>query len=535
LQSAASSWCALAALLALSLPRPASSQSSATFDDDPPLRADQTADEWEQGRYSAERFEARVKLFGTSYGNYFRSPDDEPATQVSSLSIEGRFIFALHRERRIKLYLQAIREEFDDAEILRSPTFALGLRIDGERHRFDFASRYQFDRGLLDIDDDAEPSDIRTHSAAYSVRFAEDWEWKLEGDFREQRFGFSLRERDSELLSGATSIRYRGFGRRFSPEIGIERRSRDAVDPHNDYEEEHAWVKLRFSPLDALTMSLRYRARRRDYRIETPDDSNFGRLDTRGEWSLRADWLVTRRLALNFAATRFATDSTREGKGFTADQFRFGATVRVGPMRGPRPVRAPQPPPSPAAEPARPRAGPVDEQPPATFAPTDEPTSYEPGPPPARQPTAPRAEPLEIDEGAPGPEPPAVAPSLSTEPDRGPEPADDSRPHLVAVYPIPGTDGFTLVILTNGSRRVASFPLRDPQRLVIDLEGLICASACGQSEHSEGPLLSVRSAQFSSDPRPVVRVVLDLRAGTPSPEVIERSDQILVRFGGTVR
>ncbi|HVS03968.1 MAG TPA: hypothetical protein VMT16_14475, partial [Thermoanaerobaculia bacterium] len=314
------------------LPPAIASEPAAEETDETGLGPDQTADEWEQSRYSAARYEARVKLFGTSYQNYFRVPDDRDATTVSSFSVEGRVTLTLDRERRIKTYLQAQRENFQEATILTSPTFSLGLRGDGDRHGFDAAVRYLENRELRDVDDDAEPADIYIYFAAYRLRFAEDWEWNLEGEMRDQSYSAPRRGEDSELLSGNLSLRYRGFGRRFSPEVGYERRQRDALDPHDEYAEDMAWAKLRFSPARALTFSLRYRDRRRDYRVEDPGDSNFGRDDDRDEWTLRGDWVVSRRWALNLEADHLDTDSTRQSRVFTTSQLTLGVALKVGPL-----------------------------------------------------------------------------------------------------------------------------------------------------------------------------------------------------------
>jgi hypothetical protein len=515
---------ALALLLAAA---PAAADDNDALDlDDATLRPDQTADEWEQSRYTAERVEARVKLFGTWYENYFRVRDEAQATTVNSLSAEGRVTLTLHRERRIKMYLQAIREDFQDADILTSPTYSLGLRADGERHRFDAAFRYLENRESLDIDDLAEPSDIHTYYGAYSLRFAEEWEWALEGELRDQRFPEPRQFDDSKLYSGSTSIRYRGFGRRFSPEIGYESRRREAVDPHDDYDETMPWIKLRFSPFDRLTASLRFRDRRREYSTGDSDDSNFGRVDERDEWTLRADWVVARRLALNLEADWLTSDSTRESRNFTASTLVLGTTVKVGPMRDARPSRRVVLTPKPVApESARPEpemvAAPPEPAPPAPVvaAPPGERT---PTPVPEPVPATAALEAVPAGESAATKPPVPVAPAPRGAP---------ASARFVAVEPRAYAARPTFHIRVAGELRFSSFTERDPRRFVVDLDGAECAGTCGTLELGSGPVIRIRSVQLAAGPRSIVRVVFDLRDPAARVEVGREVDRVVVRFG----
>lgn len=527
-------WRRWALTLLLAVAPAAADDNDAPDLDDATLRPDQTADEWEQSRYTAERVEARVRLFGTWYENYFRVRDEAQATTIHSLSVEGRVTLTLHRERRIKMYLQAIREDFQDADILTSPTYSLGLRVDGERHGFDAAFRFLEDREQLDIDDLAEPSDIHTYYGAYGLRFAEDWEWALEGELRDQRFPEPRRFDDSKLYSGSTSIRYRGFGRRFSPEIGYESRRREAVDPHDDYDETMPWIKLRFSPFDRLTASLRFRDRRREYSTGDPEDSNFGRVDERDEWTLRADWVVGRRLALNLEAERLTSDSTRESRDFTTSTLVLGTTVKVGPMRDARPSRRAAPTPKPAApESAQPEPEVVAAHPePAPPAPVI-------AAPPAERTPTPVPEPVPVP--APAPEPVPATAALEAAPagesaassvTAGPAPRGaPPSARFVAVEPRTYAARPTFHIRVAGELRFSSFTERDPRRFVVDLDGAECAGTCGTLELGSGPVIRIRSVQLAAGPRSIVRVVFDLRDPAARVEVGREVDRVVVRFG----
>jgi hypothetical protein len=508
--------------LAVVVAAPLAADGTGTDFDDDALRPEQTADEWEQSRYAAERVEARVKLFGTWYENYFRVPDDEPATTVNSLSVEGRVTLTLHRERRIKMYLQAIRENFQDVDILTSPTYSIGFRADGERHGFDAGFRYLEDREQLDIDDLAEPSDIYIYYGAYSLRFTEDWEWALDGELRDQRFPEPRRIDNSELYSGSTSIRYRGWGRRFSPEIGYESRRREAVDPHDDYDETMPWIKLRFSPFPTLTASLRFRDREREYSTGDPDDSNFRRVDERDEWTLRADWVLGRRLALNLEAERLESRSTRESRNFTSDTLVLGTTIKVGPMRGTHTQRTRPPSPPPVTPPAAAAGATARASAESFAAPDPAPSAAAPAPPPL-------AAPLASDTaGATAPD--ALAEAGEPVAERASPPPIPATERLLAIEQVVDPAGPTFVLRVAGEHRLRSFALREPHRFVVDLEGVVCNRVCGIRELGSGAVIRVRSAQFALAPRPVVRVVFDLRDAAARGTIVREGERVVVSF-----
>ncbi|MGD2115547.1 MAG: type IV pilus secretin PilQ [Acidobacteriota bacterium] len=151
---------------------------------------------------------------------------------------------------------------------------------------------------------------------------------------------------------------------------------------------------------------------------------------------------------------------------------------------------------------------------------------------------APDEEPAPVMEPAPS-TPPAPtsregrrAPALGTpeQPVEGPEPTGVPATRLRAVH-VDRTDDLTVVEITgDGEFTYSTFRLGEPERFVIDLEGVV-----NQADRAAIPVGSpsverVRVGQFRPFPEPVSRVVFDLN-DEPRPHVERTPESLIVRFG----
>jgi type IV pilus assembly protein PilQ len=93
-------------------------------------------------------------------------------------------------------------------------------------------------------------------------------------------------------------------------------------------------------------------------------------------------------------------------------------------------------------------------------------------------------------------------------------------------------DGSVIRIAGDGEFPYSTFALTEPARFVIDLEGVINRAARSTVPVEGGIVERVRVAQFKPAPRPVSRIVFDLRKG--SVPVIERTtNALVVSFGSS--
>lgn len=298
-------------------------------------------EEWGESRRSRDRVEARVKVGSLKFDNYFQAPEDEPEEEVQATSADLRLMWRLGTTSLLKSYVQLQRVEYET--LPATSAYALGFRLDGERHYLDLFSRKETNRGALDIGDDFEEAEILRHHVGYSLRFARTWEWSLEADFRDQDFDVST-ERDTELFETETALRYRGFGRSFSPEIGMRWGARDAVNDDYDYTENDLYLKLRFSPVRIFAFSVRVRDRSRDYDVRDPTARTFGRKDSRRQWTVSADLLLRRNLAFTLYYDNVDGDSSDPGRIFATQMLAGYMTFKAGKTTGLRSPGTKEPP-----------------------------------------------------------------------------------------------------------------------------------------------------------------------------------------------
>jgi hypothetical protein len=159
--------------------------------------------------------------------------------------------------------------------------------------------------------------DADTFMLNYRSRVSQDWQVGGEAAMAQEDFALSpLKESDVWRLGA--SVRYRGFGSVFSPELGFLTGERDVVDPNEDDDQTDYFVKLRSAPTRPLYLSLRIRFRTRDYSISDPRQSNFAREDDRTQLAFTGTYTMGQRWALNLYATHVDADSTKTSRIFTS-------------------------------------------------------------------------------------------------------------------------------------------------------------------------------------------------------------------------
>jgi type IV pilus assembly protein PilQ len=85
-------------------------------------------------------------------------------------------------------------------------------------------------------------------------------------------------------------------------------------------------------------------------------------------------------------------------------------------------------------------------------------------------------------------------------------------------------------IRADGRLRYQDFFLGNPDRLVVDFQGVVSRSPIRMLEVNEGPVKKVRLAQFSAESPKIARLVLDLSARAPY-RIVEGSDGVKIVFG----
>jgi type IV pilus assembly protein PilQ len=117
-------------------------------------------------------------------------------------------------------------------------------------------------------------------------------------------------------------------------------------------------------------------------------------------------------------------------------------------------------------------------------------------------------------------------------PDRpmtGPAPAGSAATQLQAVEVLASTGGAVIRIAGDGEFPYSTFALSEPPRFVVDLGGVINRSSRSTVQVEGSVVERVRVAQFKPAPKPVARVVFDLRGNT-LPTIERTSDALVLSF-----
>ena len=483
----------------------------------PPGEFLEAREDWEESRFSPAPLELQVSVSGSSSDNYFRTPEDRPQAEVRAATTAARLTWKWNRDKPFKSYLLVGQTQYE--EFPSTTNYGAGFRYEGRRHSFDVSGRLMRNRRALEIDDSFEASDILLSQAVYALR-SKRWEWRLIGQHLDQEFDETSRN-DGQFYIGKTSLLYRGFGRKFAPEIGVGLAQRDAVTESENYGEQEVYLKLRFSPIRLLAFHASVRDRYRSYDTADPAARNYDREDTRRRWMLQSRVLITRKIAWHLTYARQEGDSTREGRAFTANDFSSGLSLKMGSATGvPRSVPGGR-----SAKHEAPSARRSDdssnqkksaESQSATSSPlslTDHMTLV-----PI---TSSAAEQMGMGVAA------DPAPDASITASRTPVSSPSATSVLDVNYQNRGPD--TVVrIKADGRLRYSTFSIVEPARLIIDLKGAVTDSPV-VVPIANGVVAGVRTEQIQTGSEPTVRVVFDLQRSVQR-EVRQSANSLTVRL-----
>lgn len=278
------------------------------------------------GEDDALRFQ--VSLASATHENFFQAPDGEPERDIDTLTARVRVDWKLPNQRvegEDRLYAALEASSWSGLE----DPFGVRVGVAGERgaHSLDVFLNGIFDRPTVDFEDEVTVADLLRLSGQYSYRLTRSWELKGLAVLHRQTFE-AVPANDNDLYSLGAAARYRGWGSRLSPEVGLARARRDAESESESFDEDEVWIQLRSAATPRVYLSLRYRIRERGYTVNNAASSNFGREDDRDQWTLSADWRAWERIALNLYFATEDADSTRPSRVFETAMLSLGVTAR---------------------------------------------------------------------------------------------------------------------------------------------------------------------------------------------------------------
>lgn len=271
-----------------------------------------------------------VGLVGVAHDNLFQAPPGEPEEDVRGLRAEGRFRWRWDRAGSWLLDGAASATDYDSG-LDPSQSVSVALVREG-RHGVELELEYANDRPSIETDV-FDQADVTRFTGRYVFRPTRAWQITAVAIGEQQNYSRAT-GRDNDFVSIGGAVRYRGFGRRFSPELGYARGERDVDTSSGSHEQDEFFVRVISAPVDPLYLSLRFRLRERDYTTDDPEASNLGRSDDRKQWALTAVWRMNPRWALNLYLAREESDSSRAGVDFETSVALLGVSWRFGDSGG---------------------------------------------------------------------------------------------------------------------------------------------------------------------------------------------------------
>lgn len=276
-----------------------------------------------QGAGQSDGLRVELRLNALFHDNLFQAPDGAPQEDVKGGQVEGRLEGPVGASGAWTGFGRLSYTEYDSG-LDPSQAIVLGLRGGSRPHRLEISAEYANDRPSVDLDV-VDQADVFRLAGRYDLRPAaiDDWQFSLLGTLEQQRYA-RADGRDNDFWSAGAAMRYRGFGRGFSPEIGYGLGTREVDDPRQSYDQTEAWVRVISEPVEALYLALRYRLRQREYTVGDAAASNFGREDDRPQWSLTAAYRTGEHLLWNLYWAHESSDSSRPGVDFTTQTLVAG-------------------------------------------------------------------------------------------------------------------------------------------------------------------------------------------------------------------
>ena len=270
------------------------------------------------------RSEVRAHLY--HFDNFLHSTTPASEIDVMAYGAEYRIAHTL-AQQPVDLYAHANVIHYDESGIDTSFGGRLGAVLDRDRHYLNGYVDHQENRPSFEVGNVFGRADATSFGVDYGFRLTPDWELGAGALLQQQSFQDETRDNDYQRLGA--SVRYRGFNRYISPEIGFHSATRDVNDANESYDEDDVYLQLYSLPSDDLYLSLRYLHRDRSYSTGDVDHRNFGRAEDRGSWTLVVDWTQTARLSWLLYASTEDVDASRPGGDFGTGVILFGPKLRL--------------------------------------------------------------------------------------------------------------------------------------------------------------------------------------------------------------
>ncbi len=276
-----------------------------------------------------EKIEIQPRFSTLYHANFLQATGGAPETNVWASAVEARIQRKLDKYRK-GLLAYGLAEQTTYSALNASPSLGVGFELRekfrGTPHSLRLLARRRFNRPAFFIGDELDTSDIFRVNGEYARRQTPEYELKGLFDYYRQSYEMTKRTNNTTFFWGG-AVRYRGFGYRFSPELGFRRGRQDTADDDGDYSQKELLVTVRSVVTPTIYLSVRYRYRTRNYDTNIPRSRNFDRRDNRHAWRALATIRTGELLVWDVYFSRENADSLRLTRVFVTTSLGFGVRL----------------------------------------------------------------------------------------------------------------------------------------------------------------------------------------------------------------
>lgn len=271
---------------------------------------------------TAPLFRSELRLQWLAFGNFFEAPPGQPSETVDAVGVTYRGTYRF--PSRTDVYGEATTMKFTNLDRARPWGGRIGVSHDDTVQRLQAYADYGAHRAAFDVGGRTAFGTITTFDVDYSRRVARDWQPGIEGQHQRQTFDVNSDRANTYNRAGVT-LRYRGFGWRFTPRIGYDAGHRSVANGFDSYHE-HAWfADVEGAPLDRVYAALGYRAASRNY-ASAPAAEDRGH-ENRPNWNGYVNYKFTPQVGGLIYFSRDANHSSVSSRSFNTSFILLGATL----------------------------------------------------------------------------------------------------------------------------------------------------------------------------------------------------------------
>lgn len=267
-------------------------------------------------------FQNEVRIQGVIFGNFFQAANGAPSEDVDGISAAYRGIY---RPGGWKTDLYGEINAMKYTNIQREKPYGLraGVRHDDAKQSFDVFVDRGLHRAAFDVGDRTAIATITTLSGDYAYNVTKEWQLGAEALQERQRFDVETNQKNN-YTRGGLSIRFRGWGYKFSPRVGYVVGHRDVASGVDSYHERYPYLQVISMPIPAVYLSVSYRPRKRTYDEVT--NPLLHSVD-RPQWSGFGSYRFTKSLTGTVYYSREKSKSPVAYRNFETSFLMVGATV----------------------------------------------------------------------------------------------------------------------------------------------------------------------------------------------------------------